>query len=135
MRRRREAGRGHAQEPVNFAPHEWRGGSSRARGSKVRRRRACHRRLTTSWPARTPPEPPRFCYHPASVSPAPARGTLPMPTVAPLRGLRYDPKHVGALSQVIAPPYDVIDGALQTKLYERHPANVIRLELNREEPG
>jgi uncharacterized protein (DUF1015 family) len=58
-----------------------------------------------------------------------------MPTVAPLRGLRYDPKHVGALSQVIAPPYDVIDAALQTRLYERHPANVIRLELNREEPG
>ena len=58
-----------------------------------------------------------------------------MPTVAPLRGLRYDPKHVGALSQVIAPPYDVIDAALQKALYERHPANVIRLELNREEPG
>jgi uncharacterized protein (DUF1015 family) len=58
-----------------------------------------------------------------------------MPIVAPLRGLRYDPKHVGALSQVIAPPYDVIDAALQSKLYERHPANVIRLELNREEPG
>jgi uncharacterized protein (DUF1015 family) len=58
-----------------------------------------------------------------------------MPSVAPLRGLRYDPKHVGALSQVIAPPYDVIDAALQTKLYERHPANVIRIELNREEPG
>jgi uncharacterized protein (DUF1015 family) len=58
-----------------------------------------------------------------------------MPSVAPLRGLRYDPKHVGALSQVIAPPYDVIDAALQTRLYEKHPANVIRLELNREEPG
>ena len=58
-----------------------------------------------------------------------------MPTVAPLRGLRYDPTHVGALSQVIAPPYDVIDAALQKALYERHPANVIRLELNREEPG
>jgi uncharacterized protein (DUF1015 family) len=58
-----------------------------------------------------------------------------MPIVAPLRGLRYDPKHVGTLSQVIAPPYDVIDAALQTKLYEQHPANVIRLELNREEPG
>jgi uncharacterized protein (DUF1015 family) len=58
-----------------------------------------------------------------------------MPTVAPFRGLRYDPKHVGALSQVIAPPYDVIDGALQNELYERHPANVVRLELNREEPG
>jgi uncharacterized protein (DUF1015 family) len=58
-----------------------------------------------------------------------------MPIVAPLRGLRYDPKHVGALSQVIAPPYDVIDAALQKELYDRHPANVIRLELNREEPG
>jgi uncharacterized protein (DUF1015 family) len=58
-----------------------------------------------------------------------------MPTVAPFRGLRYDPKHVGALSQVIAPPYDVIDQALQSALYERHPANVVRLELNREEPG
>ena len=58
-----------------------------------------------------------------------------MPHVAPLRGLRYDPKHVGALSQVIAPPYDVIDAALQTQLYEQHPANVIRIELNREEPG
>ncbi|MFM8283278.1 MAG: DUF1015 domain-containing protein [Planctomycetaceae bacterium] len=58
-----------------------------------------------------------------------------MPIVAPFRGLRYDPKHVGGLSQVIAPPYDVIDSALQTKLYEQHPANVIRLELNREEPG
>ena len=58
-----------------------------------------------------------------------------MPSVAPFRGLRYDPKHVGNLSQVIAPPYDVIDAALQTKLYEQHPANVVRLELNREEPG
>ena len=58
-----------------------------------------------------------------------------MPHVAPFRGLRYDPKHVGALSQVIAPPYDVIDATLQEALYQRHPANVIRIELNREEPG
>ena len=58
-----------------------------------------------------------------------------MPHVAPFRGLRYDPKHVGALSQVIAPPYDVIDANLQEALYRRHPANVIRIELNREEPG
>jgi len=39
------------------------------------------------------------------------------------------------LSQVIAPPYDVIDGALQEQLFKRHPANVVRLELNRAEPG
>lgn len=58
-----------------------------------------------------------------------------MPSVASLRGLRYDPKHIGALSQVIAPPYDVIDAPLQARLYEQHPANVVRLELNREEAG
>ena len=58
-----------------------------------------------------------------------------MPNVAPLRGLRYDPKHIGTLSQVIAPPYDVIDNALQEQLYQRHPANVVRVECNREEPG
>jgi len=58
-----------------------------------------------------------------------------MPTVLPLRGLRYDPKHVGALSQVISPPRDAIDAALQATLYERHPANAVRLELNRDEPG
>lgn len=58
-----------------------------------------------------------------------------MPSIASFRGLRYDPLHVGALSQVIAPPYDVIDAALQDQLYAQHPANVVRLELNRAEPG
>ncbi len=36
---------------------------------------------------------------------------------------------------MVAPPYDVIDPALQDRLYEASPYNVIRLELNREEPG
>lgn len=58
-----------------------------------------------------------------------------MPTVLPLRGLRYDPKHAGALSQLIAPPFAAIDDALRARLYERHPANAVRLEGNREEPG
>ncbi|MFO0916269.1 MAG: DUF1015 domain-containing protein [Pirellulales bacterium] len=58
-----------------------------------------------------------------------------MPTIEPFRGLRYDLAHVGSLSDVIAPPYDVIDDQLQDELYQRHPANVIRLELNRDEPG
>jgi uncharacterized protein (DUF1015 family) len=42
---------------------------------------------------------------------------------------------VGSLSDVIAPPYDVIGPELQEELYKRHPANVIRLILNRDEPG
>ncbi|HJT32800.1 MAG TPA: DUF1015 domain-containing protein [Pirellulales bacterium] len=51
------------------------------------------------------------------------------------RGLRYDLGHVGSLSDVVAPPYDVIGPELQDDLYKRHPANVIRLILNRQEPG
>lgn len=51
------------------------------------------------------------------------------------RGLRYDLGHIGSLSDVVAPPYDVIDAELQNALYGRHPANVIRLILNRSEPG
>lgn len=58
-----------------------------------------------------------------------------MPELHAFCGLRYDLGHVGALSNVVAPPYDVIDSELQNALYERHPANVIRLILNRAESG
>ena len=58
-----------------------------------------------------------------------------MPEIQPFNGLRYDLGHVGTLSDVIAPPYDVIGPELQDQLYKRHPANVIRLILNRDEPG
>jgi uncharacterized protein (DUF1015 family) len=58
-----------------------------------------------------------------------------MPEIQAFRGLRYDLGHVGSLSDVIAPPYDVIGPELQDALYKRHPANCIRLILNRDEPG
>jgi uncharacterized protein (DUF1015 family) len=58
-----------------------------------------------------------------------------MPSISAFRGLRYDLGHVGSLSDVIAPPYDVIDPELQDQLYKKHPANVVRLILNRDEPG
>jgi uncharacterized protein (DUF1015 family) len=58
-----------------------------------------------------------------------------MPDIQPFRGWRYDLGQVGALSDVVAPPYDVIDSALQDALYRRHANNVIRLILNKEEPG
>ncbi|MGY8770674.1 MAG: DUF1015 domain-containing protein [Pirellulales bacterium] len=58
-----------------------------------------------------------------------------MPEIQPIRGLRYDLGHVGSLSDVIAPPYDVISPEFQDELYKKHPANVIRLILNRQEPG
>jgi uncharacterized protein (DUF1015 family) len=58
-----------------------------------------------------------------------------MPDIQAFRGIRYDLGHVGSLSNVVAPPYDVIDADLQRALYEKHPANVVRLILNRDERG
>jgi uncharacterized protein (DUF1015 family) len=58
-----------------------------------------------------------------------------MSDIQAFRGLRYDLGHVGSLSDVIAPPYDVINAELQDQLYKKNPANVIRLILNRDEPG
>ena len=58
-----------------------------------------------------------------------------MPDIQAFRGIRYDLGHVGSLSNVVAPPYDVIDGDMQRALYDLHPANVVRLILNRDEPN
>jgi uncharacterized protein (DUF1015 family) len=58
-----------------------------------------------------------------------------MPTIQAFRGLRYNLGHVGSVSDVVTPPYDVISPELQDELYKKHPANFVRLELNRDEPG
>lgn len=58
-----------------------------------------------------------------------------MPDVRAFRGVRYDVAQVGALSDVVAPPYDVIGAELQDKLYQASPYNSIRMELNKAEPG
>lgn len=50
------------------------------------------------------------------------------------RGLRYNLAQVGALTDCIAPPYDVVDSQLQDHLYSLSPYNFLRLELNRREP-
>jgi uncharacterized protein (DUF1015 family) len=58
-----------------------------------------------------------------------------MAHVIPFRGTLYDASAVGDVAQVVAPPYDVIDAAMQRALHERHPQNIIRLELGYEQPG
>jgi len=58
-----------------------------------------------------------------------------MADIRAFRAHRYDLARVGALADVIAPPYDVIDAALQQQLYDRSPYNVIRLILNKESPS
>jgi uncharacterized protein (DUF1015 family) len=57
-----------------------------------------------------------------------------MADIRAFRAYRYDLGRVGALSDVVAPPYDVIDPSLQQALYHRSAYNVVRLILNREEP-
>lgn len=58
-----------------------------------------------------------------------------MPEIRAFRAIRYNLGQVGSLSDVVAPPYDVIGPELQTALYKKHPCNIVRLILNRVEPG
>lgn len=57
-----------------------------------------------------------------------------MAVIVPIRGVRYNPTKIGEVRNVITPPYDVIDAAAQNMYYERHPNNVIRLELGKTTP-
>lgn len=51
-----------------------------------------------------------------------------MPQFMPFRGLRYTAA-AGPLSELLAPPYDVITPAQQRALAARNPHNAVRLEL------
>lgn len=57
-----------------------------------------------------------------------------MANLIPFKGVLYDPASVGDIANLVAPPYDIIDGAFQKALHERHPNNVIRLELGLDQP-
>ena len=54
-----------------------------------------------------------------------------MADVQPLRALHYDVSVVGALGDVVAPPYDVIDAAQRAALIARSPFNVVAVDLPR----
>src|SRR5260221_12993163 len=56
-----------------------------------------------------------------------------MADVQPLPGFRY--AAADELAELVAPPYDVIPAEAQERYYARHPHNIIRLELGRDEPG
>jgi uncharacterized protein (DUF1015 family) len=51
--------------------------------------------------------------------------------IQPFAALHFDTNRVESLDRVIAPPYDLIDSALQDRLYERSPSSIVRLELSR----
>ena len=58
-----------------------------------------------------------------------------MADIRGFRGFRYDLGRVGSLSEVVAPPYDVVWPDLQRTLYGQSEFNAIRLELTRDELG
>jgi len=54
-----------------------------------------------------------------------------MADVQPLRALHYDLSVVGALGDVVAPPYDVVDADQRAALIARSPFNVVAVDLPR----
>jgi uncharacterized protein (DUF1015 family) len=55
--------------------------------------------------------------------------------VQPFRAVRYEPRSVGSLDAVAAPPYDVIDEGMRAELAARSPFNVVEIDLPRADGG
>jgi uncharacterized protein (DUF1015 family) len=58
-----------------------------------------------------------------------------MSQIIPFQGTLYDTAVIGDIKNVVAPPYDIIDPAGQKALHDRHPQNIIRLELGLDQAG
>jgi len=52
-----------------------------------------------------------------------------MADIAPFRGILYNREKIDNYRNVVTPPYDVISPEEQEKYYDRHPQNIIRLDL------
>jgi len=55
-----------------------------------------------------------------------------MAQIKPLKGYRYNPEKVN-ISNVVAPPYDVISPSMQERFYAKDKHNIVRLILGKEE--
>ncbi len=51
--------------------------------------------------------------------------------IQPFQGFRFDGQVVGDVGRCVAPPYDVIDEAMQHRLYERSEYNIVRVSLGK----
>ena len=58
-----------------------------------------------------------------------------MPSIRTFRALRYSRDLVPDLSQVVAPPYDVISPEAHRRLLAREPRNVVRLDFPEDQAG
>ncbi|MFH1662482.1 MAG: DUF1015 domain-containing protein [Chloroflexota bacterium] len=57
-----------------------------------------------------------------------------MAEIRPFRGVYYNQSLVGNLSDIICPPYDIINPQLEEELYQRSKYNFVRIEYNRKLP-
>jgi len=55
--------------------------------------------------------------------------------IKPFNAFRFDKAVVGDVGACIAPPYDVIDPALQNRLYEKSRYNIVRIIKGRTDPS
>jgi uncharacterized protein (DUF1015 family) len=58
-----------------------------------------------------------------------------MATIAPFQGITYNASLIENLSQVVTPPYDVINPQEQDRFYSLHPYNIIRLDFGKNFPS
>lgn len=52
-----------------------------------------------------------------------------MATIRPFTGIHYTPRHDLPLSDLIAPPYDVLDEIGKSALQKKHPNNIVSVDL------
>ena len=52
-----------------------------------------------------------------------------MPAVYPFRAVHFAAANSDRLSQLIAPPYDVLDEAAKARLLDRDASNVVEIDL------
>src|SRR5258705_2115431 len=58
-----------------------------------------------------------------------------MAEIQPLHAVHYDTSTAGALENLVAPPYDVIDAKIGRELTARSPCNIVEVDLPKPEPG
>ena len=57
-----------------------------------------------------------------------------MVEISPFKGITYNQEKIKNLDEVMSPPYDIISEEMQSKLYEKHPQNFVRLILGKINP-
>src|SRR6476646_3423637 len=58
-----------------------------------------------------------------------------MAEIQPLHAVHYDTRTAGALENLVAPPYDVIDDQMRQELVAKSPFNIVEVDLPAPEEG